>query len=275
MDDNDDLNLLLKLQLEQLSCFETNQKQGMKVPGHLTDLQLAFSLVKEDMAAHMTSTDDRTLALSSMDAAFRDQDILEFIRKEELIAERDHNYALTLDGDADNLPEAPEVRDPHLEASQNSVTMIMSSLFEHCSLDNDFTAGESSKQADSLPDRMKSKCVSCGREFCYICGLKWRTCQCPLWHEERLVERANRAVENEVPADADNAQRQAAFDHVYNALANHEVVGCQHNRRWQWGYRDHGDLQCEVCEDVLPQYIFVCTNCQMRACYRCRRHRLR
>ncbi|KAJ5113366.1 hypothetical protein N7456_001900 [Penicillium angulare] len=40
---------------------------------------------------------------------------------------------------------------------------------------------------------------SCGYEFCYLCGLKWRTCVCQVWDEGRLMnrrhaERANRAI---------------------------------------------------------------------------------
>ncbi|KAF2806990.1 uncharacterized protein BDZ99DRAFT_354860, partial [Mytilinidion resinicola] len=27
----------------------------------------------------------------------------------------------------------------------------------------------------------------CKAEFCYLCGKKWHTCECPLWEEERLT----------------------------------------------------------------------------------------
>ncbi|KAL1968066.1 hypothetical protein VTN77DRAFT_2196 [Rasamsonia byssochlamydoides] len=28
----------------------------------------------------------------------------------------------------------------------------------------------------------------CRTEFCYACGLRWKTCQCPIWDENRLLE---------------------------------------------------------------------------------------
>ncbi|TGO44742.1 hypothetical protein BCON_0469g00050 [Botryotinia convoluta] len=34
----------------------------------------------------------------------------------------------------------------------------------------------------------------CGAEFCYICGLIWKSCRCPQWHENRLVARASETV---------------------------------------------------------------------------------
>ncbi|KAJ8125734.1 hypothetical protein O1611_g7905 [Lasiodiplodia mahajangana] len=30
----------------------------------------------------------------------------------------------------------------------------------------------------------------CGAQFCYLCGAKWKTCQCDHWEEHRLYERA-------------------------------------------------------------------------------------
>ncbi|KAK5991450.1 ATP-dependent RNA helicase DEAH12-like protein [Cladobotryum mycophilum] len=42
----------------------------------------------------------------------------------------------------------------------------------------------------------------CGAEFCYVCGVKWKRCTCPQWHEHRLIERA----ENVVNRDARRGQ---------------------------------------------------------------------
>ncbi|KAH8695674.1 hypothetical protein BGW36DRAFT_299454 [Talaromyces proteolyticus] len=115
----------------------------------------------------------------------------------------------------------------------------------------------------------------CGREFCYICGNVWRSCNCPLWHENRLVEMANEAVDEEVEPNADAGVRQGLFNRIVENLRRHEEVGCEHHRSSQWRWRNQGSLQCEVCDYVLPEYIFMCTNCRMRACNRCKRHRLR
>ncbi|KAL2833314.1 hypothetical protein BDW59DRAFT_78043 [Aspergillus cavernicola] len=115
----------------------------------------------------------------------------------------------------------------------------------------------------------------CGREFCYICAQVWKTCNCPLWHENRLVAMAHRAVEEEVPQNANIVERRNAFNRIVEGLRQHEDVGCEHHRNSQWAWRDRGSLQCEVCNHDLPEYIFMCKNCRMRACYRCRRHRMR
>ncbi|KAF9888593.1 hypothetical protein FE257_008525 [Aspergillus nanangensis] len=115
----------------------------------------------------------------------------------------------------------------------------------------------------------------CGREFCYVCGLVWKTCRCPVWHENRLIQMANQAVADEVPQHADEAVRQNAFNRIVENLQRHDDVGCQHHVSTQWVWRNSGSLECDICDDVLPEYIFMCTNCRMRACNRCRRHRLR
>jgi ribonuclease I len=34
-------------------------------------------------------------------------------------------------------------------------------------------------------ENTRSRCP-CGAQFCYVCGLKWQTCSCELWNEDRL-----------------------------------------------------------------------------------------
>lgn len=116
---------------------------------------------------------------------------------------------------------------------------------------------------------------SCGREFCYVCGSVWKSCECPLWHENRLEEMAIQAVDEEVPANADIHVRQNAFHQIVEDLRQHEDNGCEHHRNSQWVWRNTGSLQCEVGNHYLPEYIFMCKGCRMRACNWCRRHRLR
>jgi hypothetical protein len=58
----------------------------------------------------------------------------------------------------------------------------------------------------------------CGKQFCYVCGLKRRTCDCELWHENRLYGIANRGVEDEVHAGADAAERGEALARAVNGL---------------------------------------------------------
>ncbi|KXS96476.1 hypothetical protein AC578_6324 [Pseudocercospora eumusae] len=35
----------------------------------------------------------------------------------------------------------------------------------------------------------------CGANFCYVCAAPWRTCGCPQWEEQRLLERATQIVD--------------------------------------------------------------------------------
>ncbi|THW44344.1 hypothetical protein D6D21_04939 [Aureobasidium pullulans] len=52
-----------------------------------------------------------------------------------------------------------------------------------------------------------------------------------------------------------------------NLEANHE---CDHEK-WRWISGPH---RCEECNFQLPNYIFECRQCRIRACWRCRRNRL-
>ncbi|CAG8006871.1 unnamed protein product [Penicillium salamii] len=115
----------------------------------------------------------------------------------------------------------------------------------------------------------------CGREFCYACTATWKTCECDLWHEGRLLDEAQQIVEEEVPQNAGHAVRQQALDGAIQNLRQHEDDGCEHHRHSQWAWRNRGSLQCDVCFHYLPEYIFMCRNCRMRVCWDCRRNRLR
>lgn len=37
----------------------------------------------------------------------------------------------------------------------------------------------------------------CGAQFCYICGVRWKTCLCPQWDEPRLLARATQIIQRE------------------------------------------------------------------------------
>ncbi|KAH8120870.1 hypothetical protein LI328DRAFT_171746 [Trichoderma asperelloides] len=88
----------------------------------------------------------------------------------------------------------------------------------------------------------------CKAEFCYQCGLQWKQCPCPLWHENRLLVR-----------QVQRAERQRTLRVV--------PVECTH-RHWTILY---GGYQCERCEDWLPRIIFSCNGCGMSACRGCKR----
>ena len=116
---------------------------------------------------------------------------------------------------------------------------------------------------------------SCGKHFCYVCGADWRTCDCPLWDENRLYNVPNRIVEDEVEPNANEIVRARVSEEVVDNLRHHEDVGCAHGRRSQWKYRDQRKQQCEVCYHRLPHYLFECKTCHLLACNNCIRNRLR
>ncbi|THY93488.1 hypothetical protein D6C93_05612 [Aureobasidium pullulans] len=127
----------------------------------------------------------------------------------------------------------------------------------------------------------------CGAQFCYVCGFPWnpRTCDCPQWDELRLEERAAQ-IANRDPHHRLYRPPQGAVDNTQLAVpghppdyerlvnqirdnleANHE---CDHEK-WRW---INGPHRCEECNFQLPNYIFECRQCRIRACWRCRRNRL-
>ncbi|KAG8630647.1 hypothetical protein KVT40_002266 [Elsinoe batatas] len=119
----------------------------------------------------------------------------------------------------------------------------------------------------------------CGAHFCYVCGAVWKTCQCPQWHEENLLARANQVFDRgNRDARHENADPIAvagvaqARNHAVRRLAEQLRVNhdCEHEN---WRYI-RGEHNCEECRHTLPQYIFQCRGCRMHACWRCRRHRL-
>jgi hypothetical protein len=107
----------------------------------------------------------------------------------------------------------------------------------------------------------------CGAEFCYVCGLLWKTCACAQWDEERLLARAQ-AIADRDGLRFDNAAGRA--DRVdrerVNLVENHE---CDH-LDWRSRRGPHG---CEGCGDVLPVFIYECAQCRIMACRRCRFNR--
>jgi len=84
-----------------------------------------------------------------------------------------------------------------------------------------------------------------------------------------LYARANQVVERAAPELENDPNRQEAVEEVVGRLRErHE---CNHVA---WTLR-RGAAQCEECRHTLPAFTYMCDGCHMRACVRCRRHRLR
>ncbi|KAK1573278.1 IBR finger domain-containing protein [Colletotrichum navitas] len=109
----------------------------------------------------------------------------------------------------------------------------------------------------------------CGTQFCYVCGLQWKTCSCDQWNEERLYARANVIVNRDANAfllDHEDRARRVERE-AQNLVTNHQ---CLHGT---WRSRS-GSYRCEECHDRLSVYIYECAQCRIRACRRCRFNRL-
>ncbi|KAK3900034.1 IBR finger domain-protein [Staphylotrichum tortipilum] len=108
----------------------------------------------------------------------------------------------------------------------------------------------------------------CRAEFCYECGLRWKTCRCEQWEEERLYVQAGEIVDRaaRVPMDAARRERLVQRE-MRNQRRHHECV----DHDWSTLY---GEYSCQTCHDDLPQYIYECETCRILACRRCRYHRL-
>jgi hypothetical protein len=105
----------------------------------------------------------------------------------------------------------------------------------------------------------------CGSEFCYLCGVRWKQCTCPLWDESRLTERAQ-ALQNRQDRDRP-AQPPRALQEIMQHLEDDDE--CDH---LDW-CRVNGPNTCDICDDDLEYWIWICDECRRQACTRCRFNR--
>lgn len=106
----------------------------------------------------------------------------------------------------------------------------------------------------------------CSAEFCYVCARPWKTCPCPEWDEQRLIDRAN-VVAGRRPFPPAPNQGQLAVDNMPRNLRDHHE--CNHHD-WQ---RLRGGDRCEGCELWFPHFIYFCIHCDVLACSTCRYQR--
>jgi len=128
----------------------------------------------------------------------------------------------------------------------------------------------------------------CKMEFCYSCNAKWKTCTCPQWSEDRLVNRADimgrqdvqplpavpprpgnlrigRNLGDGLNADVEEEMRRLLARLGRNEDADHDFV-CAH---WTWSFQ-WGGGRCEGCRQHTYLYQWRCRNCARIACSRCR-----
>ncbi|KAL0952936.1 hypothetical protein HGRIS_007149 [Hohenbuehelia grisea] len=94
----------------------------------------------------------------------------------------------------------------------------------------------------------------CRTEFCYLCAARWKTCQCLLWDEQRLLGAAQRRVENAFGAGFARAAPQR-----YAAEVRRRTVQLRYDHecdRHKWNHRDGGG-RCEMCRNKLPDFLWA------------------
>ncbi|KAF2683499.1 hypothetical protein K458DRAFT_453098 [Lentithecium fluviatile CBS 122367] len=115
----------------------------------------------------------------------------------------------------------------------------------------------------------------CGANFCYVCGSRWKTCNCPHADEARIEARAEEVVDLDAPVDMPHAERQRRVWEVQRDLLEHD--DCEHPGRFRrvfGGERRRRAMRCELCSDRHWKYILQCRHCHINVCEDCRRNRI-
>lgn len=107
----------------------------------------------------------------------------------------------------------------------------------------------------------------CSAEFCYKCGLKWKTCGCTHWDPAILIARAGEAEER--PVFGESTQEELAAD----TAATQGLQNSNDCKHIDWEYL-RGPHACGVCHAKLRVYIFKCRECNLQSCEPCRVNRL-
>lgn len=115
-----------------------------------------------------------------------------------------------------------------------------------------------------------SSCV-CKAQWCYVCRVEWKKCDCAQWDEQRLLERAERDVARQPVAQVPQAvvggnQAQQVIARAQRLRRNQE---CEH----QHFVRVGGVNECDECGRECTCYIHRCSNCRLDLCHVCLRRR--
>ncbi|KAF1916403.1 ariadne RING finger [Ampelomyces quisqualis] len=114
----------------------------------------------------------------------------------------------------------------------------------------------------------------CKAEFCYVCGVDWKNCDCPPADIDRIEERAEEIVERDAPQGMLAHERRDRLDQVFAQLQDaHE---CEHSRRFQrvFDSKPRRGFRCELCDARHHKYILQCRRCYVNVCEDCRRNRI-
>ncbi|KAJ5740393.1 hypothetical protein N7493_000265 [Penicillium malachiteum] len=178
--DKQSMDLAVKLLLDDIAEAE-EQIKGKEKAAQLTDLECALACMREDLVASHTSTHDRQLALSTTKAASTDQEILEFLKNDELLAQGDHEYARALhQSNMDDIPFRRFGNDQSAGINDDSISAMMKDLMKHVVEEDKPASGEGPSPSERQGRRKCASCLEssdkiaftgvCGHEYCYECA---------------------------------------------------------------------------------------------------------
>ncbi|TEB19942.1 hypothetical protein FA13DRAFT_297013 [Coprinellus micaceus] len=110
----------------------------------------------------------------------------------------------------------------------------------------------------------------CRAEFCFVCGVRWKNCECPQWNEQRLIDTARMRADHDIGVRARVAQ-PVRYEAAVARMA--ENIRVNHGCVWH-SWRGTGPGNCEECGDYLPVFLKMCRNCNLVVCRRCSLNRV-
>eukprot|EP00884_Botryococcus_braunii_P011602 jgi/Botrbrau1/20442/Bobra.145_2s0007.1 len=116
----------------------------------------------------------------------------------------------------------------------------------------------------------------CGHNFCYLCGITWKHCNCPQWEEDRLLTEADMRVRRGKETHHLTYSNEADFLRAVADTA--ERLRRDVCQRHKWKCRKLGsEEQCSRCRFSLRYYCNICLkdNCGALVCKTCRYFRSR
>jgi hypothetical protein len=93
----------------------------------------------------------------------------------------------------------------------------------------------------------------CRAEFCFVCGVRWKNCECPQWNEQRLIDTARMRADHDIGVRARVAQ-PVRYEAAVARMA--ENIRVNHGCVWH-SWRGTGPGNCEECGDYLPVFLKV------------------
>ncbi|KAG8358683.1 hypothetical protein FVEN_g3628 [Fusarium venenatum] len=134
----------------------------------------------------------------------------------------------------------------------------------------------------------------CGHQFCYICGARWKTCQCPHWNENRLVDAApgrvalamirirdayqeRQAEEERQHRERERQERERQAEAIRRERAEQIRREVQERTSLHPDYCFHqsyvrveGRHECAERRQTPGSFILECDDCDIYVCHRCR-----